>query len=183
MRKLTILVATFLGLGVSQVAQSAENQLVILPQNMTAEQIQAAFKKLQIWNFSEITDEMTDEKISKAKVVSQNSNSGRDNKERYAVFYVYRGIGKTKRVAVTVDGEIICGNFERKCCDVRLRFDDKKAKEYYACLPDDNVPDALMFFRENELIEQMRDAKLLKIELSLYRHGSQIYQFNVSGFK
>ena len=61
---------------------------------------------------------------------------------------------------------------------VKVKFDDKKTELYYV-----RVTDSIAFINDsNQFIDEIKDAKTVKIEFDVFMNGLQLLDFNVTGF-
>ena len=77
------------------------------------------------------------------------------------------------------EGQILCGISE---CEVRVRFDEGPARTLSANEPADHSNDTL-FLPASVFSKELGKAKLVRIEVNLYRQGVLLTEFDVSGFK
>lgn len=77
-------------------------------------------------------------------------------------------------------GQIICGRVSD--CYVEIKFDDQPIKKYPASFPSDNSSNILFIEGYQELIIKLKQAKTLKLNVTIYQEGQHTFTFNVAGF-
>lgn len=77
-------------------------------------------------------------------------------------------------------GQILCNSYEG--CNVLIRFDDEKPVTYSANPPTDNSSEVIFISNYTKFLNNLRNAKVLRISPTIYKEGSPVFEFNVSGF-
>jgi hypothetical protein len=77
-------------------------------------------------------------------------------------------------------GQFLCGI---ENCAVNVRFDSGPIQQFSASEPGDHSTTALFLNNEARFISQLRKAKVVRVEATFFREGSQALEFKVEGFK
>src|SRR5260221_5296908 len=77
-------------------------------------------------------------------------------------------------------GQLIC---EVSSCSIPVRFDDDKPMSFTASPPSDHTSTALFIDPVDAFYKRLLRAKVLRIEPTIYQHGSIVAEFNVQGFE
>lgn len=78
-------------------------------------------------------------------------------------------------------GQILCHSYGD--CAIQVRFDDGKVLRYDGNPPEDNSSEVVFIPAFSTFMKQLPRAKVVKIEVSIYQAGNQVFEFDVSGFK
>lgn len=159
---------------------SVSNALANAP---TQTPISMAQKVFLTWTYSATKAGMVTAAIDRmASIASSNTvEFGRPYEgAQSGVLTIRRSAGKPIEVLFTIDrGQLICGV---QNCVVKMKFDDATARNYPAFDPSDYSTTALFIGNEKAFISAMSKAKVLKIEVTVYQNGSQVFDFPVAGF-
>lgn len=135
------------------------------------------------WKYSQVTDAMSKGTSYYADVSSTNSvefdfpyagvqfgrillrDNPRHGKE--VIFKIARG-------------QILCLSYEE--CTVLVRFDDEKATNFSAVGPADNSTETIFILNYDRFYKHMLKAKQVRISMDIYKQGSPVFEFDVSGF-
>lgn len=78
-------------------------------------------------------------------------------------------------------GQLLCHSYGD--CTVQVRFDDGKIIRLEGNPADDNSTEYVFIPAFSRFMKELPRAKTLKIEVSIYQSGNQVFDFDVSGFK
>lgn len=78
-------------------------------------------------------------------------------------------------------GQILCHSYGD--CTVQVRFDDGKILRYEGNEPADNSTEIVFIPAFSTFMKRLPAAKTVKVEVSIYQAGNQVFEFDVSGFK
>ena len=78
-------------------------------------------------------------------------------------------------------GQILCHSYGD--CTINVKFDDGKVIRLNGNPPEDNSSEVVFIPGFSTFTKQLPNAKRVKIEVSLYQAGNQVFEFDVSGFK
>lgn len=78
-------------------------------------------------------------------------------------------------------GQILCHSYGD--CTINVKFDDGKVIRLNGNPPEDNSSEVVFIPGFSTFSKQLPNAKRVKIEVSLYQAGNQVFEFDVSGFK
>lgn len=78
-------------------------------------------------------------------------------------------------------GQILCHSYGD--CTINVKFDDGKVIRFNGNPPEDNSSEVVFIPGFSTFMKQLPNAKQVKIEVSLYQAGNQVFEFDVSGFK
>jgi hypothetical protein len=78
-------------------------------------------------------------------------------------------------------GQILCHSYGN--CTINVKFDDGKVIRLNGNPPEDNSSEVVFIPGFSTFTKQLPNAKRVKIEVSLYQAGNQVFEFDVSGFK
>lgn len=78
-------------------------------------------------------------------------------------------------------GQILCHSYGD--CKINVKFDDGKVIRLNGNPPEDNSSEVVFIPGFSTFTKQLPNAKRVKIEVSLYQAGNQVFEFDVSGFK
>lgn len=78
-------------------------------------------------------------------------------------------------------GQILCHSYGD--CTINVKFDDGKVIRLHGNPPEDNSSEVVFIPGFSTFTKQLPNAKRVKIEVSLYQAGNQVFEFDVSGFK
>lgn len=78
-------------------------------------------------------------------------------------------------------GQILCHSYGD--CKINVKFDDGKVTRYDGNPPEDNSSEVVFIPAFGTFMKRLPGAKSLKIEVSIYQGGNQVFDFDVSGFK
>lgn len=135
------------------------------------------------WIYQKQEDKMTGGKTYTASIISSNSVS---------FSFPYTGLQNGtlllrndpkygKDVIFRIEkGQILCNSYEG--CNVLIRFDDEKPVTYSANPPTDNSSEVIFISNYTKFLNNLRNAKVLRISPTIYKEGSPVFEFNVSGF-
>lgn len=83
--------------------------------------------------------------------------------------------------AINGDGQILCSSYSR--CRIRVRFDDKVAQIWPGTDAADGSSNIVFLRRSAGLVEAIKRAKTMRIELEFYQNGVQSVTYDVEGLK
>lgn len=78
-------------------------------------------------------------------------------------------------------GQILCHSYGD--CRVSVKFDDGKLLRFDGNPPEDNSSEVVFIPAFTTFMKQLKSTKVVKIEVSVYQAGNQVFEFDVSGFK
>lgn len=78
-------------------------------------------------------------------------------------------------------GQILCHSYGD--CRINVRFDDGKVMRFNGNPPEDNSSEVVFIPAFSTFTKQLPTAKRVKIEVSIYQAGNNVFDFDVSGFK
>ena len=78
-------------------------------------------------------------------------------------------------------GQILCHSYGD--CSVGIRFDDGKVIRVNGNEPADNSSESVFIPAFSTFMKKLPSAKSVMVEVQIYQGGSQIFEFDVSGFK
>lgn len=78
-------------------------------------------------------------------------------------------------------GQILCHSYGD--CTINVKFDDGKVTRLNGNPPEDNSSEVVFIPGFSTFTKQLPNAKRVKIEVSLYQAGNQVFEFDISGFK
>jgi hypothetical protein len=135
------------------------------------------------WEFSDSTDKMTSKPIKFARVESLNKLEFDFPYQGGATgtLTIRRKNGKDDVMLSISKGQFL-GNISNRH-DVSLRFDEQKPITVSYDNPSDGDSDMIFLGNENRIINELKKASTLKIEVEFFREGNRILEFNVKGFK
>ena len=133
------------------------------------------------WQYEADTDGMTGLKIVSASVGSSN---------QHRLSFPYQG-GTSARLTIRQRGDdepdiflvlnrgqFMCG---RTRCKVLVKFDDDDALDYSGIGASDGSTEVVFIQSESIFMDKVPSAKRLKVEALLFREGTRIFEFDVSG--
>lgn len=77
-------------------------------------------------------------------------------------------------------GQLQCSSYSG--CDVMVRFGDAPARRYGATGPEDSSSEMLFFENQADFRRRMQGVDVVRISTSIYKQGSPIWEFDVSGY-
>lgn len=77
-------------------------------------------------------------------------------------------------------GQLQCSSYSG--CDVMVRFGDAPARRYSANGPEDSSSEMLFFENQADFRRRMQGVDVVRISTSIYKQGSPIWEFDVSGY-
>lgn len=130
------------------------------------------------WEYNTRADKMTGKTKHITGVVSTNSlnlafpYAGTN----YGRIIVRQEDGKAPEVFVTVDeGQILCRLSD---CSLRVRFDENQPIRMSGSPPDDHSSRIVFINQASKFIAAAQKAKRILIEMSFYKNGNQILEFD-----
>lgn len=135
------------------------------------------------WTYHNKEDEMSGGKTYTASVISSNSVS---------FSFPYNGLQNGtlllrndpkygKDIIFRIEkGQILCSSYDG--CNVLIRFDDEKPVTYSANPPADNSSEVIFISNYTKFLNNLKNAKIVRISPTIYQEGSPVFEFNVSGF-
>jgi hypothetical protein len=78
-------------------------------------------------------------------------------------------------------GQILCHSYGD--CRINVKFDDGKVLRFDGNPPDDNSSEVVFIPAFSTFMRQLPKSNTVKIEISIYQSGNQVFEFDVSGFK
>jgi len=132
------------------------------------------------WTYKTKVDEMTGKSSRVASVESENVHE--------FAFPYQGGTQAALGIVETNNGDVVAAminNGQISCtlmgCQIRVRFDDKPAKEFTAKMPHDLSHDTLSFANSALFLTELKKAKTVKVEFPVFQEGSRIFEFRVFG--
>ena len=89
----------------------------------------------------------------------------------------YDDVGYGIYVITSGSGELLC----KERCSIRMKFDSDESSEFPAVVPDNNVKYQL-FITDKSVIESVRNASKMRIEVDTADDGNGIFDFDIAGF-
>lgn len=137
---------------------------------------------LDNWSYFSNADDMTSKPIRFAQVTSNNQislDSPYQGAQRGTLeLRTHPRYGKD--VILSIDrGQFLCHTYD---CSVMVRFDDKSPVRYEAGEPSDYSTTTLFIRNYSRFVEQLKQAKKVRIEVKLFHNGTQTFEFDVAGF-
>lgn len=135
------------------------------------------------WTVGELTDKMTGASTGKSAYVESigtlNLQFPYAGEQRVVLYFRHQG-GRINGASLVVRrGQFSCLSTQR--CTFRVRFDDGPVEDWpMSFLP--SASSSVGFQRVPQLAERVRAAKTLRVEARFFRDGSQVLDFDVSGF-
>lgn len=134
------------------------------------------------WQYSESKDEMTDNVVYNATILSS---------DMAYLDFPYEG-GTTMKLFIRnrngeQDAFIRCENgqitddYDNRT--LTIRFDDDAAVNYEVLESDDGDSEFRFIYSANKFIKRLKKAKKLKIQVQFYNNGTHVYNFDVDGLK
>lgn len=77
-------------------------------------------------------------------------------------------------------GQLQCSSYSG--CDVMVRFGDAPARRYSGNGPQDSSSEMLFFENQADFRRRMQGVDVVRISTSIYKQGSPIWEFDVSGY-
>lgn len=135
------------------------------------------------WNYIESSDEMTDQKMKAASVISSNTvdfdfpYAG----AQHAKLIIRRMRGRDGVILSIEKGQLTCGGYYGR--SVSVRFDEKPPRRFSVTESADH--DSTMVFIRNEksFIAEAKKAKMIRIEAIVYQNGSPVFEFETAGLE
>ena len=146
------------------------------------------------WFYETLTDSMGRGDIKTATTVSTNElrfSSPYEGAQRaYVNLRVHPKNGKSV-ILVIEKGQFLCHNraptlFSRSDvfhCDVMVRFDDGRVRNFEAVGPSDYDSTMLFIQDQGGFTKELLKARHLRIEAQFYREGFKVMMFDVAGLK
>lgn len=78
-------------------------------------------------------------------------------------------------------GQILCHSYGE--CRINVRFDDGSVARYKGNPPEDNSSEVVFIPAFSTFVKRLPNAKIVKVEVSIYQNGNNVFEFDVSGFK
>jgi len=135
------------------------------------------------WRYFSNEDSMSGKSSKSASVTSSNS---------FAFDFPYQGTQKAtlsirrhprhgNDVIFSIErGQILCHSYGE--CRVRVRFDDEQARTFKGNEPADNSTEYVFIPGYNNFVQKLSKAKIVRVEVDVYRQGALVAEFNVEGF-
>jgi len=84
-------------------------------------------------------------------------------------------------VILTIErGQILCYSYKE--CKIRVRFDEEPPLPWTAVGPKDNSRTAIFLRNESLFVQKLRTAKVVRLQVPVYKEGAPIFEFQVVGF-
>lgn len=135
------------------------------------------------WRYQQDSDPMTSAVTSFAQVTSSNTveferpYSG----AQHATLLLREHPRHGKDVIMSIErGQILCRSYED--CNVLVRFDDGKPVTYSGIGPADSSSESVFIRNYPKFLTNLKKAKRVRISTEVFRQGSPIFEFDVSGF-
>jgi hypothetical protein len=77
-------------------------------------------------------------------------------------------------------GQILCNTYSG--CKITVRFDDKKSESWKSLSPSDDSHTSIFIADYEGFLKKMRKSKNIKIQMTFFKEGDQIFEFQVGGF-
>jgi hypothetical protein len=133
------------------------------------------------WQYVSEIDRMTDERLTKAVLISGNSLSlpPPDDGENHAFLQVrQRGANEPEVLFHLAKGRILCA--PENICSIKARFDDDKPVMYFAERPSNHSENALFLIIPRWFIERAKKAKSILVQVPVKMSGDQVLEFRGS---
>lgn len=137
-------------------------------------------KKGGKWEYDAQTDEMSDDSIFFASIISDNTeffsapyDGGTDSRITVRKHPKY---GTDVIVAIS-QGQLLCSDYNGTDY-VTVRFDDAPAKKYRTAEPADYSSDCLFIINKKDFIANAKKAKTIKVQMPVYEEGDVIFTFS-----
>ena len=88
---------------------------------------------------------------------------------------------KTDVIVDIEKGQLICTTYSE--CEATVKFDDGKPQSVGGSPSDNSRRDVVFLGSAARLIEQMKKAKTMFVELKFYKEGRHVYKFDVTGLE
>lgn len=132
------------------------------------------------WRYKRNSDALTDEAVVHATTRSTNVHQfGFPYKGGTRAYLSIRQAGASEPdVMFIIDrGQLLC----RPDCKVRLRFDDEpEALDYGGSPTSDGSSDTIFIRAEEMLIDRLKTARRLRVEVTVYNEGLRVFDFAVA---
>jgi hypothetical protein len=135
------------------------------------------------WIYSHSEDKMTGQVTSTAEISSENQVSfgfpyaG----EQRASLMLRKHPRYGSNVIFSIEkGQLLCRSYSG--CPVRLRFDADKPYTVEGTAPADHSTEVIFIPGYKSIVSRLGKSKKLLIEVGVYQNGSQIFEFDITGF-
>lgn len=135
------------------------------------------------WQYQQDVDPMTGAVTHRAHVMSSNTvdferpYSG----AQHATLMLREHPRHGKDVIMYIErGQILCRSYQD--CKVLVRFDEQNPVTYSGVGPADNSSESVFIRNFSKFTASLKKAKRVRISTEVYKQGSPIFEFDVSGF-
>ncbi len=135
------------------------------------------------WSYESSPEGMSGKEVRTASVISTNTiNLGFPyGGPQHAVLRFRRHPRWGNDVIFSIEqGQILCSTYGD--CKVQVRFDDEKLLRYKGNPPEDNSSESVFIPAFGTFMKKLKNTKVVKVEVSIYQAGNQVFEFDVSGF-
>lgn len=171
-------VATFLVIAVASGSDVDETKT-----NASNETTKGQEQPKSKWSYSEKEDKMSGTKQFFATTVSTNKVKFKFPYDGGSEFYlIVRNLGKKNELLFQVSkGQIMPSILNSEHC--RIKFDDGEPMDVNYSMPADASSDLIFLDKSTQLIQNLKTAKKVMIEVPYYDEGRQIAEFDVEGLE
>jgi len=136
------------------------------------------------WAYHSSVEEMTGKASRTARVISSNTinldfpYAG----PQHAELMLRRHPRWGNNVILSIErGQILCHTYGD--CRIGVRFDDGKIMRFLGNPPSDNSSEYVFVPAFSTFMKKLPKTKTVKVEIEIYKGGSPVFEFDVSGFK
>jgi len=76
-------------------------------------------------------------------------------------------------------GQLLCSSYSP--CEISVRIDGGKATSYTATTPADGTTTLVIFRDPKRFVNSLKDAKIVKISVPVFKHGTPILEYHIEG--
>lgn len=146
------------------------------------EELKETPEKVEIWTYSETTDEMDNSKNRYASTTSTNTLNFEFPYGETDFELVIREKKNSTDVYMTCSScQFLTGIMDEKT--YRFKFDEEPPVKFSVSSASSGGADIVFFNSEKKLISKIKKAKRLKIEAEFYDSGFKTIDFNIEGLK
>lgn len=165
----------------SDTSRPAAANSMSAPQAVLASAPAAPTTPTKHWEYLSGKDEMTGKYIALASVEANEKANFRFPYDggSTATLSVRRHPKYGLDISISMSkGHFLC---HRSDCDITVRFDDAPPRRYTGVKPTDGSSDRVFFNGQRKLLDELRKAKITKIEATFYQDGPRVMTFNTAG--
>lgn len=135
------------------------------------------------WRYSSSRDEMTGRDMKMAMIESENTvdfSSPYDGAQHgRLIIRSHPSYGRDVLLSIE-KGQILCPSYDD--CTVRVRFDEGKPENWTAAGAADHSSTTVFIRNYSRFLQRMRSAKVVRIQIPVYREGQPAFEFRVGGY-